>query len=108
MKAHQLKTYKDTVSKVEQLSKVLLASTKKKELLSAFEDAKCIITGRCICDMCASWEKDTYVVYEFGRCLFPSRFFQLLKERHFKTRRWEYVGPAYKDLYDTISVRGQE
>lgn len=90
------------VKEIKHLSKILLTSHNKDKLTKAFSRIKCLVTGNCICDMCPTWDKNIYVVYEFGRCLVPSRLFQLIKETHYKTKRWEYILPLYRDLYDTI------
>jgi hypothetical protein len=87
---------------VENLSQIILTSTKKKEITNAFDALKCIITGQCICDLCETWNKDINIVFEFGRCLVPPRFMQLVKERFYKTIRWNYVKPLYSDLYSTL------
>ena len=41
-------------------------------------------------------------MYEFGRCLVPSRFLQLVKEVHLKSKRWDYIKPLYRDLYSNM------
>lgn len=43
-----------------------------------------------------------YLVFEFARCLVPSRFLQLVKQRFYGTNRWSYVKPLYTDLYETL------
>jgi hypothetical protein len=39
------------------------------------------------------------IVYEFGRCIVPSRFLQMVKELHQKSKRWEYMQPLYRELF---------
>ena len=94
---------KDLVKQVESLSKTILLSTNKRDITRAFDKLKCIITGSCICNTCDTWDKDVYIVYELGRCLVPTRFFQLVKERHYKSPRWAYIQELYRDLYMTVN-----
>lgn len=98
----KLDSVKDVLMKVETLSKTILSTTKKTEIVKAFEGLKCLATGECICDTCPSWDKNTFIVFEFGRCLVPSRFLQLVKEKHAKTKRWVYIKPLYKELFDIV------
>lgn len=55
-----------------------------------------------MCDLCDTWDGSVDVTYEFGRCLVPSRFMQLCKDRHMRTSRWAYVEGFYRDLYDVL------
>ncbi len=87
---------------VSKLQKAILLSKKKSEITIGFKGLICIITGKCVCDLCKEWDRDTYLVYEFGRCLVPTRFMQLVKELHFKSKRWEYVRPMYRELYSIL------
>ena len=41
-------------------------------------------------------------MYEFGRCLVPTRIMQLIKERHHGSDRWTYVQPLYAQLYAAL------
>ena len=94
-----IKSLNEVHQEVNRLEKVILLSKKKTEITKAFKDLICIVTGNCICDSCPEWDKDTYIVYEFGRCLVPSRFLQLVKELHLKSNRWEYIQPLYREFY---------
>jgi hypothetical protein len=99
---HKFKTVEQVIKKAEQLSNIILFSNDKDKIIKAFAIIKCIITGSCICDICKTWDKNIFVVYEFGRCLFPTRFLQLIKAKYIKTDKWSYIQPLYKDLYDTL------
>ena len=92
----------DVSKESKRLQDIILFSKTKREITKAFEGLKCLITGRCICDLCPEWDKDTYIVYEFGRCIIPSRFLQLIKEVHVKSKRWSYIQPLYRELYQIL------
>jgi hypothetical protein len=92
----------EVYKKINALQKVILLSKKKTDIVKAFKDITCIITGKCVCESCPEWDKETFVVYEFGRCLVPSRFLQLVKEVHLKSKRWDYIKPLYRDLYSNM------
>lgn len=96
------KSLAELFQKVEKLTNILLLSTSRKELQLAFEELKCIVQGDCICDTCPEWDPDTFIVYEFARCLIPSRVFQLIKERHASTSRWKWMKKYYTSLYTTV------
>lgn len=86
--------------RAQALSSTILLSRRRPEITQAFASLRCLITGECICDACDTW--DTRIVYEFGRCLVPSRFLQLVKEAHITTPRWAYVQPLYADLFAAL------
>lgn len=97
-----LKTVDDMVRKVEELSQTILVSTRKAEIVKAFKTLECIIKGPCLCDTCDSWG-ELMLTHEFGRCFVPSRFFQLVKDRHQPSKRWDaYVQELYTSLFRTI------
>lgn len=99
---YKFKSVKEVIKKTEQLSNIILLSNNKDKIIKAFETLKCIITGKCICYLCETWDKNIFVVFEFGRCLCPPTFFQLIKAKYIKTDKWSYIQPLYKDLYDTL------
>jgi len=102
MDVKKVDSINDAIEKANTLYEIILLSRRKREIIKAFKDLLCLITGKCICDMCESWDKNTYIVFEFGRCFVPSRLMQLIKERHFGTKRWEYIQPMYAQLYETV------
>lgn len=62
----------------------------------------CLLRGECVCDLCETWDKNVFIVFELGRCLVPARFLQLVKERHYNSKRWSYVQPLYTELFNTM------
>lgn len=62
---------------------------------------RCIVTSECICQFCDG-TKGINFVFEFGRCLVPTRIMQLIKERHHGSDRWAFVQPLYAQLYETL------
>ena len=99
---YRFKSIEEVIKKTESLSNIILFSNDKDKIIKAFETLKCIITGKCICDLCETWDKNIFVVFEFGRCLCPPTFLQLIKAKYIKTDKWNYIQPLYKDLYDTL------
>ena len=99
----KVETVKELISEVEHLSNIILLSSRKVEIIKSFKRLMCLLRGECICDICKSWDKNVFIVFELGRCLVPSRFLQLVKERHATTKRWSYIQPLYKELYDTMN-----
>lgn len=94
-------SYNAVSNAVSEATRIILDTTDKRAIVEAFKDLQCIVTGTCICDTCDTW--DQYAVsYEFARCLVPTRFMQLAKERHHGTHRWTFVGPLYKELFSTL------
>ena len=98
----KLKSVEEVLKVIQKLSKILLISNNKAKIINTFKIINCILKGECICDICDTWDKNTFIVFEFGRCLFPSHFLQLLKAKHIKTERWEWMKPLYIDLYKTL------
>lgn len=96
------KSVKEVLSEVEQMSQTVLLSTRKIEITKAFKRLICLTSGQCVCDICDTWDKDLFIVFELGRCLVPPRFMQLCKERHYGTKRWAYIEPFYKALYKSL------
>lgn len=97
------KSVKEVVKEVSEIHKVLLLSKNKKNIIKGFQKALCIATGQCVCDLCPKWDKNIFIVFEFGRCMFPSRFFQLVRDAHMKSPRWEaYVKDLYTVLFNTL------
>ena len=99
---YKFKTVEEVVQKTQLLSKTILSSNSDNKIIKAFETIKCIILGKCICDLCNTWDKDVYIVFEFARCLFPSKLLQLIKSKHIKSDKWSYIQPLYEDLYNTL------
>lgn len=96
------KSVSELFQRVEKLTNTILTSTQKPVLLTTFKELECIALGECICDTCSEWDMDISVVYEFARCLIPSRVFQLIKEVHVNTPRWKWMRKAYTSLYNTV------
>ena len=63
---NKIKSLDKVYKEVDRLQKVILFSKKKNEITNAFKDLTCIISGKCVCESCPEWDKDTFVVYEFG------------------------------------------
>lgn len=96
-----------TIAELEELANtlihVILHSTNKRRLTRAFREIRCLITGCCLCDLCPEWEhKDVAVLYEFSRCIVPTKILQRIKHRHHQTRRWVYIAPLYRCLYESL------
>jgi hypothetical protein len=89
---------KEMLVEVARHQKTILFSRRKDEISSAFKRLECIATGKCI----SSTAKDIDLVFEYVRCIIPSRFFQLIKELHASTNRWQYIQPLYRQLYAII------
>ena len=87
---NKLKTPAAVRARVEQLTAVILTSTRKRELTRAFAELECIVVGKCICDMCPEWDNSVDLVFEYSRCLVPTRVLQLVKARHQHSDRWTY------------------
>jgi hypothetical protein len=102
MMKNKIKTLKDLEERANHLIKVIVQSGNKREITKTFLEIECLITGSCICDLCPEWDKDTYILYEFGRCIVPTKILQLVKERHYNTKRWVYVQPLYTSLYEKL------
>ena len=98
----KFKSLKALHERASRLQQTILFSTRRSEITAAFRELACIVTGKCICDLCPEWDKDVHIVYEFGRCIVPSRFLQMVKELHLRSKRWEYIRPLYKDLHDLV------
>lgn len=98
----KFKSIDQVVKAVNNLTKIILFSRDKKKITHAFEVIDCIVKGKCICDLCDTWDPNIYIVFEFGRCLFPTQFFQLLKETYINTDHWKYIQPLYTKLYNTL------
>jgi len=101
-KPNELKSIKSVYEALDSCMETVLISTKKKDITNAISNIKCICTGKCICDLCPEWGKDDYIVMETGRCLVPSRFMQLIVEKHLNTKRWVYIKPLYTDLFNEL------
>lgn len=82
--------------------RTILLSSNRRDITRAFRGLECLVRGKCICDMCPGWPDDVGILYEFERCLVPTRFLQLIKARHIHTKRWEYVQPLYASLFQTV------
>jgi hypothetical protein len=96
------KSITELFQRTEKLTNTILTATNKTILLATFKELECIATGECICDTCPEWGNDIFLVYEFVRCLIPSRVFQLIKEVHIRTPRWKWMKKAYTSLYNTV------
>lgn len=89
--------------RVEELQRVIVFSRRKSEIVEAFKQLICIASSECV-DLNLR-EKDSWAgidfVYEYVRCFFPTRFFQLAKEIHHGSR-WSYVRPLYRELFHLV------
>jgi hypothetical protein len=99
---NKVKSIKELEELVNNLHKVIILSGNKREITKAFKHLECLATGACICDLCPEWDKNTYILYEFSRCIIPSKIFQLIKEMHYNTKRWAYIKPLYISLYEKV------
>jgi hypothetical protein len=88
-------------AEVKRCTRAVLLSSTKKEIVSAMTTLECVVRADCICSFCDG-TRDMNFVFEFGRCLVPTRTMQLIKERHLETPRWAYVGPVYTRLFATL------
>lgn len=102
MHLHKYKTVNEAKSKVQELMEIILTTTRKAGLTRALSELVCIVKGNCLCDTCPEWDNDAYVLYEFSRCLVTTHSFQLMKEKHCKTKRWAFVMPLYAELYNAV------
>ena len=86
---------------VQELVNDALFSRRKHEVTRAFTRLSCIATGKCV-DLAAREFDGVDFVFEYVRCLLPTRFFQLAKELHQPSARWQYVQPLYRDLFHKV------
>jgi hypothetical protein len=98
----RVKSVKELQERINHLLRVVLVSGNKRDITAAFKALECLITGSCICDLCPEWDKDVEILYEFSRCLVPPRILQLIKSRHSRSKRWEYIQPLYASLYEKL------
>ena len=102
----QKRTVVDTVqaayAEAAKATETLLLSTHVPSITRAFSKLLCLVQGSCLKDLGPDWDSDVSIVYEFGRCLVPSRVLQLIKERHMGTSRWERIAPEYARLYNVL------
>jgi hypothetical protein len=98
----KVKTRKDLEESISKHIDVLLTSGNKRYITASFRELECLITGQCICDLCPEWDVDHGPLYEFSRCLIPTRILQLVKARHYNTKRWSYVLPLYSSLFEKL------
>jgi hypothetical protein len=104
----ELSTPKKVYKALDACMELVLISTKKNEIVNAFKRMQCILVGKCICDACPEWEKNhgpddiPLLVMETGRCLVPSRFMQLVIDKHLPTKRWSYIQPLYTELFNEL------
>ena len=82
-------------------TRTILLSSEKRAIVAAFAGLRCIVTSECVCQFCDG-TKGIDFVYEFGRCLVPTRIMQLIKARHHGSDRWTSVQPLYAQLYATL------
>lgn len=101
MKEIKIESKEELYSTIKALYSTILLSSNKKDILMAMDKLHCIMIGNCICSFCKE-TKSLDIVYEFSRCLVPSRLMQLIKERHCGTSRWVYVQPVYAKLYKSL------
>jgi hypothetical protein len=92
---------KELAALVDALQQEVLFSQRKGEIVKAFGRLMCIVRGRCVNTLAKDFD-GTDFVFEYVRCLLPSRFFQLVKELHMGTRRWTYVQPLYRELLANV------
>lgn len=98
----KFKTVEQVIKAANSISRTILFSNDKTKIINAFKIIDCIVKGECVCDSCDSWDSDMSIVFEFGRCLFPTRFFQLVKATYSKKDEWQYIKPLYSNLYNTL------
>ena len=60
---YKFKSIEEVIKKTESLSNIILFSNDKDKIIKAFETLKCIITGRCICDLCKTWDKNIFIIF---------------------------------------------
>lgn len=107
LKKGELKSVKSTIEKVEEHSRIILTSTKKNEITTALQNLICISKTDCLDDFHPDWTKgidadDVPPSFNLSRCFIPPRFMQLMKQRFYGTKRWEYVKPYYTELYNAL------
>lgn len=102
MKKDKVKSIPELEELVNSLHKIIIHSGNKRDIIKAFKKLECLSTGSCICSFCPEWDKNTDILFEFSRCIIPSRIFQLLKARHYNTKRWVYIKPLYTSLYEKV------
>ena len=100
---NEFKSLKAVYKALDNCMETILISNKKKEITIALQNIQCILVGKCICEMCPKWGKHDFLVMETGRCLVPSRFMQLIIERHLNTKRWVYIQPLYNELFKELN-----
>ena len=98
----KVKTKKELEERIRACIDVLLTSGNKRLLTSSFRDLECLLTGQCICDLCPEWDVDHGPLYEYSRCLLPTRILQLVKAHHYNTKRWSYILPLYSSLFEKL------
>lgn len=80
-----------------------MLGTRKAGVVNAFKRALCLARGPCVDDMGKQWPDDVFVTFELARCQLNGRVFQLLKEKHFSTKRWgAYVRDLYTELFNAV------
>jgi hypothetical protein len=97
----KIESEEDLYTEVDRCTRTVLLSSRKNELVAAIKRLQCIVAAKCICSFCDG-TGDIDFVYEFMRCLVPSRTMQLIMERHLQTPRWAYLGPMYSTLFDLL------
>ena len=76
------------------LSKIAITSTNKKELINTFNEIKNLTSDVSFINGSS---------FEIRRCLFPTKFFQLVKGNHYNTDRWDkYMKNLYNETYDIV------
>lgn len=98
----KVKTKKELEERIRACIDVLLTSGNKRLLTSSFRELECLLTGHCICDLCPEWDVDHGPLFEYSRCLLPTRILQLVKEHHYNTKRWSYILPLYSSLFEKL------
>jgi hypothetical protein len=99
-------TIRELVDRVDTALETIMISSNKRKITRAFAELKCLITGKCICELCPGWPDENgmmYMVYEMSRCLVPTRALQLIRDRHIAIpSAWLWIKPLYTDLYTTL------
>ncbi len=99
----RIKNPADLRIEVESHQKTIIFSRRKTELVSAFRNLICIANAECVdLDLDNKAWSNVDFVFEYVRCFFPTRFFQIAKEIHYGTKQWVYLQPLYRELFHVV------
>lgn len=99
--APKVLTIQDLYGLTTRVLKVILESDRKRDIITAFKDLADVICGQAL-DSFSEGLVDYDTSYESARCLVSTRTMQAIKHRHFRSRRWEYVAPLYRHVFDLL------